>query len=40
VLRDVLVGPVELPSETPVAVLDEEERWFGAGGLGRSATIK
>jgi hypothetical protein len=26
VLRDVLIGPVELPSETPVAVLDEEER--------------
>jgi len=33
VLPDVLVGPVEVPSETPVAVLDEEERWFGAGGL-------
>jgi len=29
----VLVGPAEVLTETPVAGLDDEARWFGAGGL-------
>jgi hypothetical protein len=30
---DVLVGPVDMPSQTPITVPDDGGRWFGAGGL-------
>ena len=34
VFPEVCVAPVEVPSQRPVAVLeDEPARWFGAGGL-------